>query len=267
MIDETVLRHTPFGGCLVEKLRDRLCSQEREQLQRHNYEAFHSLRYEALFQLLDEFAERPSNRVLDIGRSPLSYRLAGRYREVVTLGFPLEQLRRDYPLLGKAEPTARPADHIVFDLNDFGRGRTIDPSHGRFDLVVFAETIEHLTAAPELVLAGLAEVLRPGGLLICQPPNTAALHRRLKLRAGYNPYERIRVDPTDPGHFREYTRDELIEIGHTVGLEVVRHVYKDYFGCGGSRLRRSAAAILGVASRIVPNFARGQTIVYRRPVA
>jgi len=132
--------------------------------------------------------------------------------------------------------------------------------------VVFAETIEHLTTAPELVLAGLADVLRPGGFLVCQTPNAAALHKRLKLLFGYNPYERIRVDPTNPGHFREYTRAELFEIGRIVGLEIVLHFYKDYFGCEGSSLRQTAALALRLMSRIVPSFARGQTIVYRRPL-
>lgn len=244
-----------------------LAAYETKKSSRHGYELYHAKRYKILLEILEGLGCTERERILDVGRSPLSYRLAARYREVVTLGFPLEQLRRDYPDLSDDAPAARPTDHIVFDLNDFGRGKTIDKSYGSFDLIVFAETIEHLTTAPELVLAGLAEVLRPGGLLVCQTPNAAALHKRLQLLAGYNPYERIRVDPTNPGHFREYTRAELIEIGRTVGLEVVCHMYKDYFGCEGSALRRTAAMLLRLASLIVPSFARGQTIVYRRPAA
>ncbi len=266
-LDPWVKPLTPRGAPQVERIRAYLVARERTLQARHSYEAFHERRYQYLLNLLNEIAPGPDPRVLDVGRSPLSYRLAARYREVWTLGFPLDQSSWDYPSIDGGAQTSMPMGHIVFDLNVFQNGKCIDCQYGTFDVIVLAETIEHLTAAPELVLAGLGAALKPGGFLICQTPNAAALHKRLKLLFGFNPYERIRVDQTNPGHFREYTRRELVEIGAEVGLDVVRHEYKEYFGCEGNPVKRLAGRVLPLVSRVVPSFARGQTIVYRRPTA
>jgi hypothetical protein len=54
--------------------------------------------------------------------------------------------------------------------------------------IVFAEVIEHLFTAPELVLAYLHELLVPRGQLLLQTPNAASLRKRLKLALGRNPF-------------------------------------------------------------------------------
>ena len=84
----------------------------------------------------------------------------------------------------------------------------------RYDLVVFAEVIEHLHTSPVHTLAFVRGLLADAGVLILQTPNAASLPKRLKLLAGRNPYELIRADGGNPGHFREYT---LAELGTTRG--------------------------------------------------
>ena len=76
-----------------------------------------------------------------------------------------------------------------------------------------AEVIEHLYTAPEIVLKCIKKIIKQNGYFIIQTPNAASLSKRMKLMfQGRNPYEMIRVDHNNPGHFREYTVDELEKI-------------------------------------------------------
>jgi SAM-dependent methyltransferase len=156
------------------------------------------------------------------------------------------------------------AGHIVFNLNDAQNVDEIE-SVEPFDLIVFGEVIEHLYTAPELVLGFLSKLLSPGGLILCQTPNAVALSKRVRMFIGTNPYQRIRINTSNPGHFREYTREELMSIGERVGLRVVMHQYKDYFGCEGGLSRQVAHRVLRLFGTVLPSFRAGQTIVYRRP--
>jgi SAM-dependent methyltransferase len=151
--------------------------------------------------------------------------------------------------------------HLVFDLNDAQEPR-LWPSMPKADLICFAEVIEHLYTAPELVLLFLRSALKPSGYIVCQTPNAAALHKRVWLALGMNPYEMIRPTRDNPGHFREYTKAELVAIGHRVGLKPVFHEFADYFGILGSPLRRVAGRAAASLIDMYPPFRRGQTIVF-----
>ncbi|CAN5159423.1 hypothetical protein BH24GEM2_BH24GEM2_04270 [soil metagenome] len=105
----------------------------------------------------------------------------------------------------------RIGEHYQFDLNDaYDRQRW--PLPVEHDVVLLAEVVEHLYTAPEQVLEFLRGFVRPGGLLIVQTPNGAALRNRALLAVGRNPFERIRPERDNPGHYREYTLAELREI-------------------------------------------------------
>jgi SAM-dependent methyltransferase len=209
----------------------------------------------------------PSASVLDIGRSAVSRALLEVYDEVTTLGLPLD-VQAHYISASRwdAPPGKLYAEHLVCDLNNvWHAGAT--PTARRFDLIVFAEVVEHLHAAPEDVLAWLAALLKPGGFLLCTTPNAASLGKRLKLAAGRNPYERLRrgLDNADnPGHIREYTRNELFEIGKAAGLCVVDHEYTDYFDPGRRVTAWPRAYAAHGAFLLWRAFARYQVIVYRR---
>ena len=235
---------------------------------RHNaaedtaYVAYHAARFEHLSALARQLKPQRATRVLDIGRSRLTSLLATAYDDVITLGMPYETAPFFQGYLPPADGRTLP--HIAFDLNALRAGGPM-PEAGPFDLIVFAEVIEHLYTAPELVLAAMRALLAPGGLILCQTPNAAALHKRLILLAGRNPYERIRITYGDFGHFREYTRGEMIAFGEASGLAVVSHHYANYFGLAEpTRWRRLANAGLSALSLVLPSFSRGQTIVYRR---
>ena len=90
------------------------------------------------------------------------------------------------------------------------------------------EVIEHLYTAPELVLSFIKTFLAPEGFLIIGTPNAVSMDKRLSILKGENPYEKIRKDNTNPGHFREYTADELQQIGRQIGLKAESIEYHDF---------------------------------------
>lgn len=241
---------------------EQLAKEEASRLDDHNYLAYHDSRFRYVTAKCVELCSDPSSVVLDIGRSPLSALLLQHYDAVWTLGFPLaDQIGFGQPLEAPEEKDYR--GHIVFNLND---SQTVEeiPTDKRFDLIVFAETIEHLHTAPELVLHALGGLLTDRGIIVCQTPNGVALHKRIGLLLGRNPYERLRIDTRNPGHIREYTKQELVEVGRVAGLEPIDHEYAEYFGRQGPFLHRLALRIAEFVARVIPSLSRGQTIVFRR---
>jgi hypothetical protein len=158
--------------------------------------------------------------------SDLSYftrLLAAEYESVSTLGF---DTTTDIGGHRSPQTDELRLPHITFNLND---SRLVDRwpiSERKFDLVVFGETIEHLMVAPEYVMIFLSTLLTPNGILLVTTPNAVTLSKRLKFLCGWNPFEQIRLLGENPGHYREYTLDELVDIGRRCKLSVVyqRHV-------------------------------------------
>ena len=227
-----------------------------------SYEAFHRARFDFALAKAKAVCPSRSAEILDVGRSYLSLELLRAYDNVTTLGFPLEP----HSFTGVVRETGIETPfkgHIAYDLNDAQHTPPTYEGEG-FDLVVFGEVIEHLYTAPELTLHALKGLMKPGAHLIVQTPNAAALHKRWNLLVGRNPYERIRINPLNPGHFREYTRRELIDCARGVDLDVVSHDYRDYFGWtpvpGGQATYLAHKAIVAA----VPALSRGQTIVLRK---
>jgi methionine biosynthesis protein MetW len=91
-------------------------------------------------------------------------------------------------------------------------------NHGQFDVVVFADVLEHLPD-PAGMLALAASGLRSGGLVLISVPNVAHWSIRLDLIRG-------RFDYTDCGirdatHLRWFTRKTLEHLLHTQDLEIL----------------------------------------------
>jgi hypothetical protein len=224
------------------------------------YIAYHAPRYAFLLQLLAELGVTARSKVLDIGPSHLTA-LIRKY-----FGTSVDSLGTD-----QYRPSGE-ATHFEFDLN-----LTQDQACWRNDLptyqfVVMAEVLEHLHTAPQLVLAFIRTLLAENGLLILQTPNAASLQKRVKLLMGRNPYEMIRVDSSNPGHFREYTISELTRIAEPLGFSIERWMTAFYFD---ARFARHSAGyvepqpILGLVKnsiyRILPTGLReGITMVWRR---
>jgi hypothetical protein len=224
------------------------------------YVAFHAPRFTFLLEVLGHYLPDERRRVLDVGPSHLTPELARRFGGTVdSLGLEPEENVSD-------------GHHYHFDLNAAGSRERWRSDLGPYDAVVFAEVIEHLYTAPELVLSYLRTLLVPAGLLLLQTPNAASIRKRLRLLLGQNPFERIRVDATNPGHFREYTTAELHEIVTGAGFSVIRSWSKFYFDgryahhtLGTEPPQPFVGAAKNVLYRLLPPSLReGITILARR---
>lgn len=224
------------------------------------YEAFHAPRFAFLLRILKERSPGTPERVLDIGLSPFTASLAR------SLGSPVDSLGLEFD----AELAHGRQYH--FDLNDAQDDRRWRTDLGPYDVIVFAEVVEHLYTAPEKVLRYLHSLMAPGGALVLQTPNAAALRKRLKLLLGRNPYERIRLDRANPGHFREYTVEELHGILAQTGFSVRNTWMRYYFDSRFARHEtghEAPALVVGAVKNLVYQLVPGKlqegiTILARR---
>ena len=150
--------------------------------------------------------------------------------------------------------------HLDFDLNDAyfpDRWPHVQP----YDLITMFAVIEHLYTSPVQVLGMLRSMVSPGGILVITTPNAAMLMSRVRLLLGSNPFEQIRLDRTNPGHYREYTRSELCQMGREAGLEVVEtHILN--LSSTGSLQSRAFRALSGL---FPPTLRKELIVVFRNP--
>lgn len=200
----------------------------------------HARRYELLLDLVRGFSPR---RILVVGPSYESVEL----REVApvdTLGWQDDRF-----------PRVDGERHVQHDLNDHDF-----PELEPYDAIVCAEVIEHLYVSPIPVLRFLGAVLTEEGRLVVQTPNATALPKRLRMLLGRNPYDPIRENPANPGHFHEYTVPELRAAFAEAGLVVDRVITANYFD-HGSRKNHAYRAV----ERFLPGTLReGITVVAKR---
>jgi SAM-dependent methyltransferase len=98
---------------------------------------------------------------------------------------------------------------------------------GQFDLVIFAEIIEHLLSDPCKVLREIRRVLKPDGTLILTTPNVARLENVARLIAGANIYDPYSGYGPYGRHNREFNHHELIELLKYEGFEPEEHFTAD----------------------------------------
>lgn len=195
-----------------------------------HYIEFHARRYAYLLDIVEKIRNAmPARqiRIMDIGPSFFTELLQTRFSRdaVVALGYDSEESR------GGHFPVSTNYDRNSFFNFDLNEAQYPDKwiKIPACDLAVMAEVIEHLYTAPTLVLNFINSFLNPGGYLIIQTPNAASLSKRIELLMGTNPYELIRETRDNPGHFREYTKNELVAIARKSGFKPYHCEYKNYF--------------------------------------
>lgn len=219
------------------------------------YFAYNRDRYVALADVVGEVLERtPAHEracVLDVGPGYQTLMLRRLWPElhIDTIGFPDDKF-----------PPAEGEHRAEFDLNDAGDHSRWPSLPRTYDVVLYCEVVEHLYTSPTHSLRFLASTLARNGYMIVTTPNGIALHRRLRLLAGINPQELIREDLTNPGHYREYGRRELIALAAEAGLSPVFSRMGHYTTTGSLQSRA-----FGALTRVLPNDLRkDMTVVFER---
>lgn len=222
------------------------------------YFAYNRGRYVALagavsetFALCDGDRLSKPVRMLDIGPGyqTLMFRRLWPDLQIDTLGFPDDKF-----------PPAPGEHRAVFDLNDASDSARWPELPHTYDVVTYCEVVEHLYTSPVHSFAFLASVLAPGGYMLVTTPNGIAMHRRLRLLLGHNPQELIREDLSNPGHYREYSRHELIELARRAGLS---HVFTrmGHYTTTGSLSSRAFGALTPLLSK---DLRKDMTVVFRK---
>jgi len=181
----------------------------------------------------EEFQKRGKYDYLygDEGRRDLMVRLIGQGHDILEVGCRAGNLTQHYAAGNRVRGVDVDRNALKLFAERLGLdGQWVDLdseplpfADGSFDVVVFAEVMEHLRF-PQKTLGEIARVLRPGGRMIGSVPNAFRLRNRLRFLAG-RPYE------SDPSHLRSYShallrrelaaRFDAIEIhpvsGHLLG--------------------------------------------------
>lgn len=215
-----------------------------------DYLRFHARRFAQLVELVASLvAGRAEPALLDVGPSfqTALFQDALPGVRVDTIGYADER----FPV--------RPGErHLQFDLNGCEHSDGWPPP-AAYDVVVCAEVIEHLVAAPVHLLRFLATQIAPDGSIVLQTPNAASLYKRVKLLTGRHPYDQLRENSANAGHVRESTLPELRAFAAAAGLRVVAARVDNAFRHAG-RLR-----IYVQAEKVLPPSLRdGITMVLRR---
>lgn len=214
-----------------------------------DYLNFHVIRYLYLLQKILHFIPIQTKKILDIGT-----------------GFEVDLMRSVFEMpidtLGFYHGGWESfADETFYEV-DLNNQDLLKKAKAKYSLIIMAEVIEHLHSAPETVLHNIRNWLSTDGILIIQTPNAVSLPKRLKMFFGIHPFEKIRLNKDNPGHFREYTIHELVQICETAGYEVLEASAKNYF-----RPKNKLLQFLYSLEFLWPNSLRtGLTVVVRKEV-
>lgn len=180
-----------------------------------------------LWQRILDFVPQPAApeaRALELGSPPFHITLlVQRFRRygLSLSAFPVD----GRPELTRELTSAAHGERHVFTCRCFDAEHDVFPyDDASFDLVLWCEVIEHLTANPVHALAQIHRVLKPGGALVVTTPNVARTDNVAALLRGDNVYDPYHLGAPLSGsrHSREYTFAELRDLLVGCGFAVER---------------------------------------------
>lgn len=220
------------------------------------YIKFHCKRYEFLLKevlnVIDKIninSPEGTLKILDIGKGFQTEILRNILSETIinTLGFEDSRFH-----------TRDKDRHLYLNLND-AQTPELWPEKEEHDLIIMAEVLEHLYTSPLYVFRCIKSYLKTGGYLIIQTPNACSFEKRYKMLMGYNPFEQIRLSSTNLGHFREYTIQELSDIGMRSGFKLIEYSISNYFNDPGKGI-----SISTMSSILPKKFRDGITVCFKK---
>lgn len=188
----------------------------------HNPYALHLARYSTHKQILD--AINSGNEVLDVGCND-GY--IGAHADKSNMFYGLEYMPESVKAAKKIYK-----DAIVYDLNKL---RPL-PWDKQFDVIVFADVLEHVTSAEEVLTFFVQRYLKPGGRVVISLPNIANWKVRSNLLFGRFNYTETGI--MDKTHVHFYTFKTARKLVRAAGLRV--------------RSQHGGASLLGVIASLVP---------------
>lgn len=149
----------------------------------------------------------PPGKLLDVGCSngELGRFLSALHYEVWGIDINQAFIEEATPFLHKA---------ICGDINEIDK---LGLNHDYFDVVVFADILEHIVE-PELCLSNAIKYLKPGGLAIISLPNIGNFKVIFDLFFGRFQYEDVGI--LDKTHLRFFTLSSGQELVQRCGLEI-----------------------------------------------
>lgn len=96
-----------------------------------------------------------------------------------------------------------------------------------FDVVLFTEVLEHISASHEIVLGEIRRVMKKDAKLVFSVPNIATFTNRVRLLIGENPTKWTYREDYRHGHLHEFTRREASDLLAKCGFRVVSCRYID----------------------------------------
>lgn len=178
-----------------------------------------------------DLVQRLSGKCLELGANPyFTTMLLEKYSdlEVVKANYfgnvPIGQYIQEIDFLDT--PSQKKTKTIKYD--HFNIEEDLFPyMDNEFDVVIFAEIIEHLLNDPCKVLREIKRVLKPDGILVLTTPNVARLENVSRLISGINIYDPYSGYGPYGRHNREYNRHELVELLQFEGYELLSHFTAD----------------------------------------
>lgn len=226
------------------------------------YLLVHKKRYLYLLKKTEKLRTDFSDKnitILDIGPSLFTLMLEKHFPSdrIFSLGLDNEKSRGGH--LPK-QVQLKPGSFFHFNLNDVQYPEILIELP-QCDIIIMAEVLEHLYTSPVLIFNYLKNYIKNGGYFIIQTPNGASLKNRISLLLGKNPFELIRENSENPGHFREYTIKELISYAEKTGFSVESVECKSYFNP-----RNFVEKVYKKVTDFLPKtFRNGITIILKKP--
>lgn len=243
---------------IIKYYRDKLTDKESI-----TYLAIHAKRYAFLLNIISRVRKKFNDKkikITDIGPSYLTEYLENIFHNdtIFSLGYSHPESRGGQLPDGVS---INFKNFIQFDLNN-SQDKDQWVSAPPCKLVICAEVIEHLHTSPKRVLEFIKSFLDDDGTLIIQTPNAMTLYNRLTVLRGRNFIEMIRENNHNPGHFREYTKDEIYSVVKKCKFEVHDFFYTNYFSDKQSSLKIKIYRI--IQNLLGGSFKDGMTFVLKK---
>lgn len=233
------------------------------------YLEFNASRYVRLLEIAAAYRKKlgpEPKRIMDVGPSFLTKLLHDAFPDdsIFALGMDHELSR------GGHWPAALALEGVAFHGYDLRQAHdpATWPELPPVDLVLFSEVLEHLYVSPRQVLAFLRSLLAPGGFLLLTTPNAATLPKRLRFALlGKNPIPLFRDNGENPGHYREYSQEELFAVGGQAGFTVAgAWIYNDSYALEREKYHTPKGRLIRALSYFAPAGMReNHYVLFRNP--